>query len=103
MQRVETHVMVNNVNPEWGDKLRIVSPSQSHPVSLNGEAEFDIGPLVGAMKMNPNGFPNGTIITRILPSRSNCLTKESFIFWKDGMVMQKMCLKLKKNVECGEI
>ncbi|EYU26872.1 hypothetical protein MIMGU_mgv1a025125mg, partial [Erythranthe guttata] len=115
-KRVETRVVANGVNPEWDDKLRIVNSSQSHQVTLTvydqnklsnidekiGEAEFDIGPLVEATKMNPNGFPNGTIIRRIMPSCSNCLAKESFPFWKDGIVMQKMCLKL-KNVECGEI
>jgi hypothetical protein len=34
-----------------------------------GVAEFDIGPFVEAVKMRLEGLPNGTIVTRVLPSR----------------------------------
>ncbi|EYU28612.1 hypothetical protein MIMGU_mgv1a018724mg [Erythranthe guttata] len=113
-QKVETRVATKDVNPEWDEDLTILNPNESHPVSLivyddnklsdekMGEAEFDIGPLVQAAKINPNGLPNDTIVTRILPSSSNCLAKESSIFWEDGVVKQDMRLRL-KNVECGEI
>ena len=67
-----------------------------------GDAEFDIKPLIEALKMNLSGLPEGTIITRIQPSRSNCLSGESNIVWKDGQVVQDMCLRL-RNVECGEV
>ncbi|KAL7152834.1 hypothetical protein ABFS83_04G124900 [Erythranthe nasuta] len=115
-QKVETHVVANDVNPEWDDDLTIWHPNQSHPISLTvfvrnklrnvdekiGEAEFDIGPLVEAANMYPNGLPNGTIITRILPSSSNCLAKESFIIWINGIVLLDMRLTL-KNIDRGEI
>ncbi|KAL7152831.1 hypothetical protein ABFS83_04G124900 [Erythranthe nasuta] len=114
--QVETHVVANDVNPEWDDDLTIWHPNQSHPISLTvfvrnklrnvdekiGEAEFDIGPLVEAANMYPNGLPNGTIITRILPSSSNCLAKESFIIWINGIVLLDMRLTL-KNIDRGEI
>ncbi|EYU24177.1 hypothetical protein MIMGU_mgv1a022397mg [Erythranthe guttata] len=57
-----------------------------------GDAEFDIRPFL----------PNGTITTRILPSSSNCLSEESFIFWKDDNLMQDMCLGL-RNIESGQV
>lgn len=67
-----------------------------------GDAEFDIRPFVDALKINPTGYPNGTRIKTIQPNRSNCLVEESSIVWKDGKIMQDMCLRL-KNVECGEL
>lgn len=67
-----------------------------------GVAEFDIRPYIEALKMNLGGIPSGTIITKILPSRSNCLAEESSVIWKDGKVVQDLCLRL-KNVECGEV
>ncbi|EYU24154.1 hypothetical protein MIMGU_mgv1a023688mg [Erythranthe guttata] len=52
--------------------------------------------------MHPNALPNGTITTRILPSSSNCLSEESFIFLKDDNLMQDMCLGL-RNIESGQV
>ncbi|KAK6127719.1 hypothetical protein DH2020_038525 [Rehmannia glutinosa] len=67
-----------------------------------GDADFDIRPFIEGLKMHLEGLPNGTIITKILPGRSNCLAEESSVVWKDGKVTQDMCLRL-KNVECGEV
>lgn len=67
-----------------------------------GDGEFGIVPYIEALKMNIEGVPSGTIITRIQPSRENCLAEESCILWKDGKVVQDMCLRL-RNVECGEV
>ncbi|KAL8056602.1 hypothetical protein ABFX02_04G129600 [Erythranthe guttata] len=67
-----------------------------------GEANLDIRPFVEAVKLNPNGLPNGSISARVLPSISNCLNEESSVFWENGTVKQDMCQRL-KNVESGEI
>ena len=67
-----------------------------------GDAEFDIGPFLEAVKMRLEGLPNDTIITRLQPSRQNCLAEESQIVLKDGKVVQNMVLRL-RNVECGEV
>lgn len=67
-----------------------------------GDAEFEIGPFIQALKMGLQGLPNGTIITRVQPTRQNCLAEESCIVWDNGKVVQNMCLRL-RNVESGEI
>ncbi|EYU24173.1 hypothetical protein MIMGU_mgv11b015547mg, partial [Erythranthe guttata] len=67
-----------------------------------GNAVIDIKPLLEAGWVHQNGLPNGTIITRILPSSSNCLSKESSIVWENGRVIQDMCLRL-ENSECGQV
>ncbi|KAL7114626.1 hypothetical protein ACP275_04G132800 [Erythranthe tilingii] len=115
---VETRVVMNDVNPEWDEKLILEVADPNHPFSLVvydhnkfsmnnqiGVAEFDIKLLVkaaGWMMMHWNSLPNGTIFSRILPATSNCLSKESCVLWDNGRVIQDMCLRL-QNVECGEI
>ncbi|NP_001316022.1 C2-domain ABA-related family protein [Solanum lycopersicum] len=114
-QKLKTRVIKKDVNPEWNEDLTLSVADPNLPVMLTvydhdsfskddkmGDAEFDIKPLIEALKMNLSGLPEGTIITRIQPSRSNCLSGESNIVWKDGQVVQDMCLRL-RNVECGEV
>ncbi|KAL8056689.1 hypothetical protein ABFX02_04G135600 [Erythranthe guttata] len=114
-QILKTRVVRETVNPEWHEDLTVAVLDPSQPVSVRvydrdmfsvdekiGDAEFDIRPFVQALKMHPNALPNGTITTRILPSSSNCLSEESFIFWKDGNLMQDMCLGL-RNIESGQV
>lgn len=67
-----------------------------------GDAEFDIKPFLDALKMELDSFPCGTVITRVMPCRSNCLSEESKVVWQDTKVVQDMCLRL-RNVECGEV
>lgn len=67
-----------------------------------GDAEFDINPFLEAVRMRLGGLPDGTIVTRVQPSRQNCLAEESQVVWKDGKVEQNMCLRL-RNVESGEV
>ncbi|EYU24153.1 hypothetical protein MIMGU_mgv1a020450mg, partial [Erythranthe guttata] len=115
-QSVETRVVRNDVHPIWNEVLKIYVLDPTCPVSLTvrdhnklsnmdnkmGNAVIDIKPLVQAVTVHQNGLPNGTIITRILPSSSNCMSKESSIVWEDGRVIQDMCLKL-ENAECGQV
>lgn len=67
-----------------------------------GDAEFDIKAYIDALRMNLQDLPNGTVITRVQPSRQNCLAEESCIMWNEGKVVQDLCLRL-RNVECGEL
>ncbi|XP_062107532.1 protein C2-DOMAIN ABA-RELATED 4-like isoform X1 [Humulus lupulus] len=67
-----------------------------------GDAEFDIRPFVEALRMRLAGLPSGTIITKVQPSRQNCLSEESSIIWSEGKLVQNICLRL-KNVESGEV
>ncbi|XVF50519.1 hypothetical protein PTKIN_Ptkin04bG0107700 [Pterospermum kingtungense] len=67
-----------------------------------GDAEFDIGPFVEAIKMRLKDLPSGTIIRKIQTSRENCLSGESCIVWSNGKVVQDMFLRL-RNMESGEI
>ncbi|KAH1072709.1 hypothetical protein J1N35_025037 [Gossypium stocksii] len=114
-QKLKTRVVKKNVNPEWNDDLTLSISDLSLPVKLTvydrdtfslddkmGDAEFEIGPLVNAVKMRLEGLPNGTIITKVQPSRQNCLSQESRIIWNNGKVVQDMFLRL-RNVETGEV
>ncbi|MBA0861917.1 hypothetical protein Goshw_011816 [Gossypium schwendimanii] len=114
-QKLKTRVIKKNVNPEWNDDLTLSIADLSLPVKLTvydrdtfslddkmGDAEFEIGPLVNAVKMSLEGRPNGTIITKVQPSRQNCLSQESCIIWNNGKVVQDMFLRL-RNVETGEV
>lgn len=67
-----------------------------------GDAEFQIQPFIEGIKMNLKSVPSGTVITRIKPSKLNCLAEESCITWRDSAVIQDLCLRL-RNVECGEV
>jgi hypothetical protein len=67
-----------------------------------GDAEFDIRPFVEAVKMWLESLPNDTIVTKVQPSRQNCLAEESHIVYKNGKVVQNMVLRL-RNVERGEV
>lgn len=67
-----------------------------------GDADFDVKAYIEALRMNLQGLPSGTIITRLQPSRQNCLAEESCILWSEGKVVQDLVLRL-RNVECGEV
>lgn len=67
-----------------------------------GDAEFDIKTYIESLKMNLGELPNGTIISKLVPGRNNCLAEESAVYWKDGKVVQDLFLRL-RNVECGEV
>ncbi|PHU24250.1 putative ADP-ribosylation factor GTPase-activating protein AGD13 [Capsicum chinense] len=114
-QKLKTRVVKKDVNPEWNEDLTLSVADPNHPVKLTvydhdlfskddpmGDAEFDVRPFVEAVRMNLSGLPDGTIITKVQPSRSNCLAEESNVIWKNGQVVQDMCLRL-RNVECGEV
>ncbi|KAL8456797.1 hypothetical protein ACS0TY_034048 [Phlomoides rotata] len=114
-QKLKTRVIHKDVNPEWNEDLTLSVSDPNLPVFLTvydhdtfsmddrmGDAEFDIRPFIEAVKMKLEGLPNNTIITKTQPSRSNCLSEESCVMWKDGHIMQEMCLRL-RNVECGEV
>ncbi|XVF20624.1 hypothetical protein REPUB_Repub12eG0017100 [Reevesia pubescens] len=114
-QKLKTRVIKKNINPEWNDDLTLSIADPSLPVKLAvydrdtfslddkmGDAEFDIGPFIEAVKMRLEGLPNGTIIKKIQPSRENCLSEESYISWSNSKVVQDMFLRL-RNVESGEI
>ncbi|KEH36497.1 putative C2 domain-containing protein [Medicago truncatula] len=114
-QKLKTRVVKKNLNPKWNDDLTLTISDPHTPIHLHvydkdrfsmddkmGDAEFDISPFVEAVKMRLQGLPNDTIITRVQPSRQNCLAGESHIVLKNGKVVQKLVLRL-RNVECGEV
>ncbi|XP_059450751.1 protein C2-DOMAIN ABA-RELATED 4-like [Corylus avellana] len=114
-QKLKTRVVKKNINPEWNEDLTLSIADPSVPIKLfvydkdtfslddkMGDAEFEIGPFVEALKCRLEGLPNGTIITRVQPDRQNCLAEESRIIWSDGRVVQNIVLRL-RNVESGEV
>ncbi|XP_020252017.1 GTPase activating protein 1-like [Asparagus officinalis] len=114
-QKLKSRVIKRNVNPEWNEDLTLSVEDPFIPVKLEvydkdrfsaddpmGNAEFDIQPFVEAVKMNVEGVPNGTIIKKLMPNRTNCLAEESPIYVSDGKVVQDIVLRL-RQVESGEV
>ncbi|XP_021766199.1 protein C2-DOMAIN ABA-RELATED 4-like [Chenopodium quinoa] len=114
-QKLKTRIIRKSLNPEWNEDLTlcVTDPNESIKIfvydhdtfSLDdkmGDAEFDISPVLEAVKLNLEGVPDGTVIKKVRPDRQNCIAEESSIVWKDGKVTQNMFLRL-RNVECGEI
>ncbi|KAK8714627.1 hypothetical protein V6N13_041978 [Hibiscus sabdariffa] len=127
-QKLKTRVIKKDVNPEWNEDLTLSVMDPSVPIRMlvygifhvcptlqtvydhdtfskddkMGDAEFDIRPYVDALKQDLEDFPSGTTISRVQPSRTNCLSEESAIMWIDRKVVQDLCLRL-RNVECGEL
>lgn len=67
-----------------------------------GHAEIDIKPYIECLDMGLENLPNGCVVQRVQPSRSNSLADESSCVWNEGKIIQDMTLRL-QNVECGEI
>lgn len=67
-----------------------------------GDAEFDIAALVKASKLRLDGIPDGTVLSKVRPSKQNCLVEESRVVWSSGKIVQNLILRL-RNVECGEV
>lgn len=115
-QKLKTRIIRKSLNPEWNEDLTLYITDPNEPIKLYvydhdtfslddkmGDAEFDIGPFLEAIKLNlQDGIPDGTIITKVKPDRQNCLSEESNIVWYNGKVVQDMFLRL-RNVECGEL
>ncbi|XP_030952861.1 protein C2-DOMAIN ABA-RELATED 4-like [Quercus lobata] len=114
-QKLKTRVVKKNINPEWNEDLTLSVADPSLPIKIfvfdkdtfslddkMGDAEFEIGSFLEALKMRLEGLPNGTIISRVQPNRQNCLAEESCIIWTDGKAVQNMVLRL-RNVESGEV
>jgi len=114
-QKLRTRVIRKDVNPVWNEDLTLSVTDPNLPVKLTvydhdtfskddkmGDAEFEIKAYIEALKMNLEGLPSGTIITKVQPCRKNCLAEESSVIWSEGKVVQDLCLRL-RNVECGEV
>ncbi|KAK7291346.1 hypothetical protein RIF29_06412 [Crotalaria pallida] len=114
-QKLKTRVIKKDVNPEWNEDITFSVVDQNLPISLTvydhdtfskddkmGDAEFEILPFIEALRMNVTGLPSGTVISRIQPSKQNCLADESCITYTNGKVIQDIILRL-RNVECGEV
>ncbi|XP_010533970.1 PREDICTED: protein C2-DOMAIN ABA-RELATED 4-like [Tarenaya hassleriana] len=114
-QKLKTRVVYKDVNPEWNEDLTLSVTDPNLNVLLTvydhdtfskddkmGDAEFEIKSYVEALRMQLEDLPSGTIITRITPSRHNCLADESHITWSDGKLVQDLFLRL-RHVECGEV
>ncbi|WZZ67674.1 hypothetical protein YC2023_079044 [Brassica napus] len=67
-----------------------------------GDAQIVIKPFLEVHKLGLQELPGGTEIKRVLPTRENCLSEESRIFYHNGKIVQDMILVL-RNVQCGEV
>ncbi|KAK8559460.1 hypothetical protein V6N13_026882 [Hibiscus sabdariffa] len=116
-QRLKTRIVKKDVNPEWNDELTLSIIDPNIPVKLTvydhdtftkndkmGNAEFEVRSFIEALKMHTNleEIASGSVLSRVQPSATNCLAKESAIYVKEGKIMQDLILRL-QNVECGEV
>lgn len=116
-QKLKTHVVKKNLNPEWDEDLTlsITDQNKSQPIRLQvydhdifspddkmGDAEFGIDTLLEVANMDLSGLPDGTVIKRVIPSRQNCLAEESSVCWAKGGITQNLFIRL-QNVECGQV
>ncbi|XP_030529278.1 protein C2-DOMAIN ABA-RELATED 5-like [Rhodamnia argentea] len=114
-QKLKTRVVKKDCNPEWNDQLTLSIKDPNIPINLTvydkdtftvddkmGEATIDIKPYLDAINMRLENLPTPTTITRVQPSKGNCLADESSIVWRDGKIYQDMVLRL-NNVESGEV
>ncbi|XP_050374428.1 protein C2-DOMAIN ABA-RELATED 4-like [Argentina anserina] len=114
-QKLKTRVVKKSVNPEWNEDLTLSIADSSLPIHIAvydkdtfslddkmGDAEFEIGPFVDAIRMRLEGVANGTVASRVQPSRENCLAEESSIIYSNGNIIQNMIVRL-RNVESGEL
>ncbi|KAE8076312.1 hypothetical protein FH972_014974 [Carpinus fangiana] len=115
MQKVKTRVVKNNCNPEWNDELTLSIEDLNVPINLivydkdtftaddkMGDAEIDIKPYIECLRMGLEKLPNGCVVKRVQPSRTNCLSDESCCVWNNGKIVQDMSLRL-RNVVSGEV
>ncbi|KAE8723985.1 auxin efflux carrier component 1-like [Hibiscus syriacus] len=114
-QTLKTRVIDMDVNPVWNEDLTLSITDPDMPIHLivydydrfsmddkMGDAEFSIKTFIQALRLDYADFPNGTILSKVQPCRTNCLAEESSIVLREGKVVQDLCLRL-RNVECGEI
>ncbi|GAA0173099.1 hypothetical protein Leryth_026424 [Lithospermum erythrorhizon] len=115
LEKVKTHVVKDDSNPEWNADLAMHVKDPNVPISLSvfdkdnvtlddklGDAEFDIRTLVRCMKKGTEALPDGTNLDRVEPSSDNHLADTSYVIWQNGKMVQEMRLKL-RNIECGEV
>lgn len=67
-----------------------------------GDADIDIKPYLQCVKMDLNELPDGHVVKKVQPNRTNCLAEESSCIWKNGKLIQEMSLRL-RNVKSGEV
>ncbi|KAL0540396.1 hypothetical protein IC582_024633 [Cucumis melo] len=114
-QKFKSRVVKRNCNPEWNEEFTFSLTDINTPIKLAvfdrdrftkddgmGDAEIDIKPYIECLNMGLENLPNGCVVKRVQPSRSNSLADESPCVWNDGKITQDMTLRL-QNVECGEI
>ncbi|XP_047320438.1 protein C2-DOMAIN ABA-RELATED 4-like [Impatiens glandulifera] len=114
--KLKTRVIKKNLNPQWNEDFTLSVLDPNLPIRLTvydhdlfsrddkmGDAEFDVKPLLEAMRLDLKGLPSGTVLARVQPSKhKNCLADESCIKYIDGKFCQDLILRL-RNVECGEL
>ncbi|XP_038702393.1 protein C2-DOMAIN ABA-RELATED 7-like isoform X1 [Tripterygium wilfordii] len=114
-QKLKTRVVKKTCNPDWNDELTLSISDPNIPIKLTvydkdtitgddkmGDAEVDIKPYLASMRMGLQNLPTGCVVSRVQPTRQNCLADESSIVWENGKITQHMILRL-NNVECGEV
>ncbi|MCO5551351.1 hypothetical protein L7F22_004852 [Adiantum nelumboides] len=116
MQEVKTKVIRNDLNPKWNEELTLAVPDPPLPLKLSvldrdlfkaddkmGNAEIDLRTLVAAAKLKAGlQFQEGMNIRKIVATNENHFATDSVIKFKDGHIVQEICIKL-QNVEKGQI
>uniref|UniRef100_A0A7C9D5B9 C2 domain-containing protein n=1 Tax=Opuntia streptacantha TaxID=393608 RepID=A0A7C9D5B9_OPUST len=114
-QKVKTRVVKKNCNPVWNDEVSLAVDDLDAPIKLTvfdkdtftdddfmGEADIDIKPYIEYLRAELRDLPEGSMVSKVIPNRQNSLVEESPIMWKNGKLVQPMCLRL-RNVPKGEL
>eukprot|EP00250_Pteridium_aquilinum_P009001 c18372_g1_i1 orf=283-774(+) len=114
---VKTRVIRKDLNPVWDEELTLATPDPPLPLKLfvfdrdifsaddkMGKAQIDLCPLIAAVKLKEGlqNFREGQNIRKIAATDENGFTKDSVINFKNGQIVQEICVKL-QNVEKGEV
>lgn len=113
---VKTRVIRNELNPKWNEELTLAIPDPPLPLKLfvfdrdmfksddkMGDAQIDLHPLIAAAKLKEGfQFHEGMNIRKIVASNENSFVTDSVIKFKNGHIVQEICVKL-RNVEKGQI
>lgn len=114
---VKTRVIRNDLNPKWDEELTLAIPDPPLPLKLfvfdkdmftaddkMGDAQIDLNPLIAAAKLKEGlkSFQEGMNIRKIVATNENGFVKDSVIKFKNGHIVQEICIKL-QNVEKGQI
>ncbi|KAG9448591.1 hypothetical protein H6P81_008556 [Aristolochia fimbriata] len=116
-QTAKTRVINSCLNPVWNEeltfsvteplgilKLEVFDKDRFKADDKMGHAYVDLQAIASAARLKQvlQASVGETKIRKVVPSKENCLVKESFVRYAEGEIVQDVCLRL-SDVETGDI